>query len=115
MKVHDYTSSQQGGLWFNLEVDPNKGKVAAPSNMDETKESLLYIMTYSIKSGLLGQLTNFDDPKELWNFFKTNFEISNDHRKFHLRNKFGLITMIEESTFEQYFFDSRAFSHNYWH
>jgi hypothetical protein len=106
------------GLWFILEVNPNKGKGAAPSNMDEKKESLLYIMTQSI-TRLLEQLTNFDDPKELWNFLKIKFEISNDSRKFHLRNKFGLITMIEESTFEQYFSnsisDSRAFSHNYWH
>jgi hypothetical protein len=29
------------GLWFILEADPNKGKGAAPSNLDEKKESLL--------------------------------------------------------------------------
>jgi hypothetical protein len=29
------------GLWFILEADLDKGKGAAPSNMDEKKESLL--------------------------------------------------------------------------
>ncbi|KAH9564274.1 hypothetical protein CY35_04G017100 [Sphagnum magellanicum] len=42
------------GLLFILEADRNKGKGAVPSNLDEKKESLLYIMTRSIKSGLLG-------------------------------------------------------------
>jgi hypothetical protein len=42
------------GLLFILEADRNKGKGAVPSNLDEKKESLLYIMTQSIKSGLLG-------------------------------------------------------------
>ncbi len=64
---------------------------------------MLYIMTWSIKSGLFEELIDFDNPKELWNFLKTNFEIFDDSRKFHLRNKFGLIMMTEESTFEQYF------------
>jgi hypothetical protein len=82
---------------------PTKEKGATPSNLDEKKESLLYIMTRSIKSRLLEELIDFDNPKELWNFLKTNFEISDDSRKFHLRNKFGLITMTEESTFEKYF------------
>jgi hypothetical protein len=43
------------GLWFILEADPNKGKGAAPSNLDEKKESLLLIMAQSIKAGLLGE------------------------------------------------------------
>jgi hypothetical protein len=38
-------AANKEGLWFNLEVDPNKGKGATPSNMDERKEFLLYIMT----------------------------------------------------------------------
>jgi hypothetical protein len=91
------------GLWFILKVDPNKGKGVATSNLDEKNEFLLYIMAQSIKSKLLKELTDFDDPKELWNFLKTNFEISNDNYKFHLQKKLNLIMMTEESTFEQYF------------
>jgi hypothetical protein len=97
-------AANKEGLWFILEADPNKGKGVAPFDLDEKKEPLLYIMTRSIKLRLLGELTNFDDPKELWNFLKTNFEISDDSHKFHLRNKFSLLTMTMESTFEQYFF-----------
>jgi len=77
-------ATKKEGLWFILEVDPNKGKGVAPSDLDEKKKSLLYIMTKLIKLGLLRKLIDFDDPKELWNFFKTNFEISNNSRKFHL-------------------------------
>ncbi len=91
------------GLWYNLKADPNKGKGVAPSNLDEKNESLLYIMAQSIKSRLLKELIDFDDPKELWNFLKTIFEISNDSCKFYLQKKLNLIMMIEESTFEQYF------------
>jgi hypothetical protein len=97
-------ATNKEGLWFILETIPKKGKGPTPFNLDEKKESLLYIMTRSIKLGLLEELIDFDDPKELWNFLKTNFEISDDSHKFHLRNKFSLITMIEENTFEQYFF-----------
>jgi hypothetical protein len=96
-------ATNKEGLWFILETIVNKGKGATPSNLDEKKESLLYIMTWSTKSGLLEELIDFDDPKELWNFLKINFEIFDDSCKFHLRNKFSLITMTEESTFEQYF------------
>jgi hypothetical protein len=32
------------GLWFILKEDPNKGKGAAPSNLDEKNEYLLYKM-----------------------------------------------------------------------
>jgi hypothetical protein len=45
---------------------PTKEKGVTPSNLDEKKESLLYIMTRSIKSRLLEELIDFDNPKELW-------------------------------------------------
>lgn len=98
-------TTKKEGLWFILEVDPNKGKGVAPSYLDEKKEYLLYIMTKLIKSGLLGKLIDLDDPKQLLNFFKTNFKISNNSHKFHLWNKFDLILMIKENTFQSYFFE----------
>jgi hypothetical protein len=58
-------TTKKEGLWFILKVDPNKGKGVAPSNLDEKKESLLYIMTKLIKLGLLGKFIDLDDPKEL--------------------------------------------------
>jgi hypothetical protein len=76
-------ATKKEGLWFIIKANLNKGKGVAPSDLNEKKEPLLYIMTQSIKSGLLGKLIDFDDPKELWNFFKTNFAISNNSRKFH--------------------------------
>jgi hypothetical protein len=94
---------------------PQQKERSAPFNLDEKNESLLYIIARSIKSRLLKELIDFDDPKELWNFLKTNFEISNDSCNFHLQNKLNLILMIEESTFEQYFPNSRMFSHSYQH
>jgi hypothetical protein len=58
-------TTKNEGLWFILKVDPNKGKGVAPFNLDEKKESLLYIMKKLIKSGLLGKFIDLDDPKEL--------------------------------------------------
>jgi hypothetical protein len=92
-------ATKKEGLWFILETNPKKAKGVAPSDLHEKKEFLLYTMTQSINLGLLGKLTKFD-LKELWNFFKINFEISNNSHKFHFQNKLGFIMMIEENTFE---------------
>lgn len=77
-------SNQKGRVMVHFRANPNKGKKVAPSDLDDKKEFLLYIMTQLIKLRLFGEFTNFDDPKELWNFFETNFEISNNNRKLHL-------------------------------
>lgn len=63
----------------------------------------MYIITMSIKPTLLSQLTEFQEPKLLWESLCRSFEVGNDSRKFDLKNRLGLIPFNENAGVEAYF------------
>lgn len=70
---------------------------------DEKHERLMYIISMSIKPSLLAQLTEFQEPRPLWNHLCHTFEVDNDSRKFELKNRLALIQFSEASGVENYF------------
>jgi len=57
----------------------------------------------SIKSTLLAQLTEFQDPRSLWELMCRLFEIDDNNRKFDLKNRLAFILLSKSSDVEVYF------------
>jgi hypothetical protein len=62
--------------------DPAEGKKEPDETKDERVDRLMYIMSMSIKTSLLAQLTEYQDPKLLWTFLCASFEVDNDSKNF---------------------------------
>lgn len=93
-------------LWILLndaKRSSSKSNVIEDSELDDKRKRLLYIMTMSIKSGVLKNLTTFKDLQQLWSTLKSTFEITFDNRRFELRNWLAQIMINDSKSFEQYF------------
>ena len=95
--------------WSLLTPSPaqsSKGPVTAgdSTESDEEKtERLMYILSMLIKPSLLAQLTEYQEPRLLWNFLCRSFEVDNDSRKFELKNHLSLLPFSESAGVESYF------------
>jgi len=70
---------------------------------EDNVERLMYIISMSIKPSHLAQLTEYQEPRLLWNFLCQSFEVDNDSRKFKLKNRLTLLSFSESSRVEAYF------------
>lgn len=95
------TYAMKEQLWSILEP-PKDNKKSQELNY-KNQEAIINILVYSIRLDLLGNLISFHDPKSLWDFLEETYEINIDSRKYHLKNKFLVVTITEESRFKLYF------------